>query len=595
MAFHRRESSDAEPLLHAHGAQYSPNQTRNAGCCNQQRCYKVRIFTLLLWNAIVSGMFTVMIVEIVGGHLRTHQGPYLSPYLGFFILLGTVQVLFPVGGLLADICCGRYKMIALSILVFWFDAIFLSVFGIYSSMETPTGNMIVLVTSIFAYIIFIIGFSGFRSNSIQFSLDQLLDASSEEISIFLHWSVWTGCVGDMVVRLIITASLGCLKGATLDERLLRAFSFAVCLIIITASVVLTYCIRNSFYRERISSNPYWNVWKVLRFAAKHGKPLGHRSAFTYSDDRKPPRLDFAKMRYGGPFKTEVVEDVKTFLRVVVIMIATAPIFMLEIPVSYLFPLFGLYLGENVTSHTSCTYDWMLFESGNLSSIISVLAIPVYLLLVYPFIKKWVPPIITRLGIGVTLMVASIISMLIIQAVANHYSLENGSVNNTCLFLEKYPTHNHFYTYEFPTQVLVITNVLYGIAAPLISITVYEFISAQSPHTMKGLLLGVFYAFKGLFITLGSILTFPFAQETLWGDQHGLFDCGFYYYLSYSVFGVLGLVVFILAARWYRYRERDDPPYRHQYAEDYYSRYTSQPTRRLIDGHGLHDSYGTMED
>ena len=360
-------------------------------------------------------------------------------------------------------------------------------------------------------------------------------------------------------------------------------------------MIITYLKRNSFYRERVSSNPYWNVWKVLRFAAKHGKPLGHRSAFTYSDDGKPSRLDFAKRIYGGPFETEVVEDVKTFLRIVVIMIATAPIFMLDIPASYLFPLFGLHLGENVTDKVPCDYGWMLFESGNLSSIISVFAIPVYILLVYPFIKKWVPPIIIRLGIGVTLMVALIISMLIIQAVANHYSLETGSVNNTCLFLEKYLTHNNFYTDEFPTQVLVITNVLYGIAAPLISITVYEFISAQSPHTMKGLLLGVFYAFKGLFITVGSILTFPFAQETLWSDQHGLFDCRFYYYLSYSVFGVFGMVVFILAARWYRYRERDDPPYRHQYAEDYYSRHARQPTRRLIDGHDLHDTYGTLEE
>ena len=189
------------------------------------------------------------------------------------------------------------------------------------------------------------------------------------------------------------------------------------------------------------------MWKVLRFAAKHGKPLGHRSAFTYSDDRKPPRLDFAKRIYGGPFKTEVVEDVKTFLRIVLIMIATTPIFMLEIPASYLFPLFGLHLGENVTDNVPCNYEWMLFESGNLSFVISVFAIPVYLLFVYPFIKKWVPRIIIRLGIGVALMVVLIISMLIIQTVANHYSLENGPVNNTCLFLEKYHTHNHFYTFR----------------------------------------------------------------------------------------------------------------------------------------------------
>ena len=112
--------------------------------------------------------------------------------------------------------------------------------------------------------------------------------------------------------------------------------------------------------------------------------------------------------------------------------------------------------------------------------------------------------------------------------------------------------------------------------------------------MKGLLLGVFYAFRGLFITLGSVIAIPFAQEKLWSNQHGLLDCGFYYYLSNSVFGVFGLVMFVLAARRYRYRQRDDPPYRYQYAEDYYSRCASQPATRLVDGHDLQDSYGTMD-
>ena len=100
--------------------------------------------------------------------------------------------------------------------------------------------------------------------------------------------------------------------------------------------------------------------------------------------------------------------------------------------------------------------------------------------------------------------------------------------------------------------------------------------------MKGLLLGVFYAFRGLFITLGCVATFPFAQEKLWGDHHGIFDCGFYYYLSNSVLGVIGLVVFLMAARRYRNRERDDTPYSHQYAEDYYSRYASRPPTRLLE-------------
>ena len=52
--------------------------------------------------------------------------------------------------------------------------------------------------------------------------------------------------------------------------------------------------------------------RVLKFAAKHGKPLGHRSGLTYSDDVRPSRIDFAKQKFGGIFTTEVVEDVKTY-------------------------------------------------------------------------------------------------------------------------------------------------------------------------------------------------------------------------------------------------------------------------------------------
>ena len=238
----------------------------------------------------------------------------------------------------------------------------------------------------------------------------------------------------------------------------------------------------------------------------------------------------------------------------------------------------------------CTYEWMLFESGNLTTIISVVAIPLYVILVYPHIKRWVPRIIYRMGIGMVLKVMTVITMFIIQVVAN----STASHEYKCLFLAEYREHfnNHFtQTLDFPTQTLIIINILNGIASPLINITVLEFISAQSPHTMKGLLLGVFYAFRGLFIILGSVVTVPFTKEKLWGDHHGIFDCGFYYYLSNSVLGVIGLVVFIMAARRYRNRERDDPPYSHQYAEDYYSRYASQPTTRLVEEEV--ESYGTI--
>ena len=38
----------------------------------------------------------------------------------------------------------------------------------------------------------------------------------------------------------------------------------------------------------------------------------------YQDRRRPFKIDYAKAIYGGPFSTEQVEDVKTFLRIIFI-------------------------------------------------------------------------------------------------------------------------------------------------------------------------------------------------------------------------------------------------------------------------------------
>ncbi len=49
------------------------------------------------------------------------------------------------------------------------------------------------------------------------------------------------------------------------------------------------------------------IYRVLKFAAK---PL-NRSALTYWEEDVPSRMDLGKSKYGGPFTTEQVEDVKT--------------------------------------------------------------------------------------------------------------------------------------------------------------------------------------------------------------------------------------------------------------------------------------------
>ncbi len=64
------------------------------------------------------------------------------------------------------------------------------------------------------------------------------------------------------------------------------------------------------------------IYRVLKFAAKHKAPL-NRSALTYWEEDIPSRMDLGKARYGGPFTTEQVEDVKTILRLLPLCLTIA--------------------------------------------------------------------------------------------------------------------------------------------------------------------------------------------------------------------------------------------------------------------------------
>ena len=74
-----------------------------------------------------------------------------------------------------------------------------------------------------------------------------------------------------------------------------------------------------FYIQRAGLNPFKNIYRVFKYAWKHKVPE-RRSAFTYWEEDIPPRIDLGKDKYGGPFTTEEVEDTKTFLRILPLLL-----------------------------------------------------------------------------------------------------------------------------------------------------------------------------------------------------------------------------------------------------------------------------------
>ena len=115
------------------------------------------------------------------------------------------------------------------------------------------------------------------------------------------------------------------------------------------------------------------------------------------------------------------------------------------------------------------------------------------------------------------------------------------------------------------SVVAVLQVLSALSHMLIYIAVLEFICSQSPHSMKGLLIGLFYAIKGLNEVLAAVFVVPFSV----GIRFPV-SCGFFYYLVNLVIGVAALLLFMFVTRGYKNRVRDEHCNIHRYAEEYYS-------------------------
>ena len=72
--------------------------------------------------------------------------------------------------------------------------------------------------------------------------------------------------------------------------------------------------------------------------------------------------------------------------------------------------------------------------------------------------------------------------------------------------------------------LLVQQGLLSCSQILLSISFFEFICAQTPHSMKGMLIGLSFTIRALFILLGLGLQVPFLY---W--KYSYPDCGFVYY------------------------------------------------------------------
>ena len=549
---------------------------------NTHRCVSSKAAVLILVSSFPVSLMCMLL-------LYPHTYKYFSMDINFqysnissSFLSAVIYCFYPLAGHLADVKFGRYKTVVSSLWMLLVGLLLLPPGAVSVILVVSYGHghslipALVIGSIILAVgcALLVVSFIGFKANVIQYGLDQLYDTPTEEQSIYIHWYVWTCYLALFTKDAIVIPT-------SIQEKFshwLYVLGGSIYVGIVVISIVCLCLInmkRNSFNIEPSRVNPYRLVLKVSQFAHQHKVPV-KRSSFTYCEDEVPSGLDLGKHKYGGPFTIEQVEDVKAFYGILKVLFSLGPIFILRFAAN---PALSFISSEDIIpNHNNFTkpihlLEVVLFGGNVLYPFLIVCCIPIHIFIVRPFISYYVAGILKRLGIGITILLLSLIYSFSIETVSHSENKELG-----CIFDKLGGTNVTASSVEEEKLadakifLVFLQSILLGFSHMLIYISIYEFICSQSPHPMKGLVIGVFFAIEGVFNFLGSAIMLPFS---LYWHSSTLPSCGMTYYLVHMCIGLVALVIYIGVARSYKYRVRDEPCHVQRYVEEYYSKLTDE--------------------
>ena len=503
--------------------------------------------------------------------------------LKFFILpiQGLVFISYPLIGLLADIRLTRYKMICLSCWMLLVSSAIVSILTILISTDTIIvyNNITFIAGVILILALAIVGKGMFESTVIQFGTDQMIEASSHQLSTFIHWYYWSLYIGNVCIDIIaagITIYLSYCQISITDSNYDRQLAVAkwLCLLLgipqccfccITLLLLYLKKFKNYLNIEPVGVNPVKQIIDVLKYAYHHKYPV-RRSALSYYQNTYPSRIDFGKIQYGGPFTNEQVEDTKTILRLLVLFAS----------------LFGFHLssdGFSTANHilrktcpSSLILLYFISNPSFISNFVTLFGIPLFHLLRKFSLTKYFPNMMKRMWIGVLfLFLHELVSLIIsnqikyftlcefydeerkraskASATVCYYSLIQFA-NNTEWNTTDCVVYCSIFTSDNTLMWLLVPQILHGFGYVLLFLTALEFLCAQAPFRLKGFMVGIWYSMlpiKYFGTIIDTAIIHYHLMESTWI---------IYQSIKISIIG-LSLIIFGISCQLYHYRERDE--------------------------------------
>ena len=412
-------------------------------------CCSKKILLLLVWQALfflplnmLVYIFTVNVVVL-----------YLLTFLSF--------IFAPLIGWLADVRFGRYEVIKFGSITS-FLASLLYYFALFNGGGDTTLNT---VLSSVVFVIVGFGSTCYSAAMLPFLSDQIIGATSDELSTVVRWYCWVKNLGMCLSSIIFCQVINITDTYFgLYAVIIFAVPFAV--------IIISDCLCQQWLdKTHKVTNPIKLIIQVLNYTRKHSYPE-RRSAFTYIDEEQPTRMDYGKEKFGGPFTEEEVEDVKTVLRLLPLIIC------LSISISV------LASNPQVFNDSICLLNFGIVPS--------FLLIPLYQLLLYRCFHSCSPSMLRCIGAGLFMGTLGYILLLALGVVGVIVS-DDVQRYLSCAALAPNATNPGEWYWKIGPYIL------FSIGSTIVAVLTLEFIIASQQD--KGLVIGIFLVFRGFIFSI----------------------------------------------------------------------------------------------
>ena len=339
------------------------------------------------------------------------------------------------------------------------------------------------------------------------------------------------------------------------SQLLVFLPFALLLLFL-----VTACVSSGWTRLTRPLTPSSSSYRYSTTCTrKHSFPE-RRSAFTYLDEEQPARIDFGKDKFGGPFTEEEVEDVKTVLRLLPLLICLS--FATGIanmsPTSLLIDL---------------EYKDVVLNIGMKSWLFPLVLIPIHQFLLNPCFHKYFPSMLNCISAGLLLYLVGY-TMLIVQSIWGVIISNDTHRYLSCIEIP--PRAAMWPDYYIPWYWKLGPYLIYGTGRTIFYVVFLKFLITQLPEKMKGLGIGLMLAFSSLIKSIVEELA-----------RHLSFTVC-YDVPTVVLFVVLFVTVDVLSKR-YKLRERNREINIHVIVEEHYERYLDQEEQFLCENPQYRDT------